>query len=106
MITITDTAAKKILESVREAGGTGDGLRVRVVGGGCSGLQYKMAIDSERKGDKVFEHAGAKLYVDRKSYLYLNGTQLDYAEGLMNVGFRLDNPNVKRTCGCGESFSV
>jgi len=106
MITITDTAAKKILESVHEAEGTGDGLRVRVVGGGCSGLQYKMAIDIERKGDKVFEHAGAKLYVDRKSYLYLNGTQLDYAEGLMNVGFRLDNPNVKRTCGCGESFSV
>jgi len=106
MITITDKAAKKILESVREAEGTGDGLRVRVVGGGCSGLQYKMAIDAERKGDKVFEHQGAKLYVDRKSYLYLNGTQLDYADGLMNVGFRLDNPNVKRTCGCGESFSV
>jgi len=106
MITITDMAAKRILDSVQEAGGSGDGLRVRVVGGGCSGLQYKMAIDSGRKGDKVFEHQGAKLYVDRKSYLYLNGTQLDYSDGLMNVGFRLDNPNVKRTCGCGESFTV
>jgi iron-sulfur cluster assembly protein len=106
MITITDVAARKIVESVREAAETGDGLRVRVVGGGCSGLQYKMAIDAERKGDKVFEHQGAKLYVDRKSYLYLNGTQLDYSDGLMNVGFRLDNPNVKRTCGCGESFTV
>ena len=106
MITITEMAAKKILQSVQEAAGTGDGLRVRVVGGGCSGLQYKMAIDEERKGDKVFEHEGAKLYVDRKSYLYLNGTQLDYSDGLMNVGFRLDNPNVKRTCGCGESFTV
>jgi iron-sulfur cluster assembly accessory protein len=106
MITITDTAARKILESVQEAEQSGDGLRVRVIGGGCSGLQYKMAIDNERKGDKVFEHRGAKLYVDRKSYLYLNGTSLDYSEGLMNVGFRLDNPNVKRTCGCGESFSV
>jgi iron-sulfur cluster assembly accessory protein len=95
MITMTEMAAKKILESVQEAAGTGDGLRVRVVGGGCSG-----------KGDKVFEHEGAKLYVDRKSYLYLNGTQLDYSDGLMNVGFRLDNPNVKRTCGCGESFTV
>lgn len=106
MITITDMAAQKILDSVREAEGSGDGLRVRVVGGGCSGLQYKMAIDGERKGDKVFEHQGAKLYVDRKSYLYLNGTQLDYSDSLMNVGFRLDNPNVKRTCGCGESFTV
>ena len=106
MITISDTAARKIVESVHEAAGVGDGLRVRVVGGGCSGLQYKMAIDAERKGDKVFEHQGAKLYVDRKSYLYLNGTQLDYSDGLMNVGFRLDNPNVKRTCGCGESFTV
>jgi len=106
MITITDTAAKKIIDSVREAAESGDGLRVRVVGGGCSGLQYKMAIDGERKGDKVFEHQGAKLYVDRKSYLYLNGTQLDYSDSLMNVGFRLDNPNVKRTCGCGESFTV
>lgn len=106
MITITDTAAKKIMDSVREAAESGDGLRVRVVGGGCSGLQYKMAIDGERKGDKVFEHNGAKLYVDRKSYLYLNGTQLDYSDSLMNVGFRLDNPNVKRTCGCGESFTV
>jgi iron-sulfur cluster assembly protein len=65
-----------------------------------------MAIDAERKGDKVFEHQGAKLYIDRKSYLYLNGTQLDYSDGLVNVGFRLDNPNVKRTCGCGESFTV
>jgi iron-sulfur cluster assembly protein len=106
MITITDNAAKRIVESVREAAGTGDGLRVRVVGGGCSGLQYKMAVDAERKGDKVFEHEGAKLYIDRKSYLYLNGTQLDYSDGLVNVGFRLDNPNVKRTCGCGESFTV
>jgi len=106
MITITDNAAKRILESIREAAESGDGLRVRVVGGGCSGLQYKMAIDAERKGDKVFEHQGAKLYIDRKSYLYLNGTQLDYSDGLVNVGFRLDNPNVKRTCGCGESFTV
>lgn len=106
MIKITETAAKKIIDGVREAAGSGDGLRVRVIGGGCSGLQYKMVIDTERKGDKVFEHQGAKLYVDRKSYLYLNGTQLDYVDSLMNVGFRLDNPNVKRTCGCGESFSV
>jgi iron-sulfur cluster assembly protein len=106
LITISDIAAERIAQSIQEAAGTGDGLRVRVVGGGCSGLQYKMAIDSERKGDKIFEHRGSKLYIDRKSYLYLNGTQLDYADGLAAVGFQLDNPNVKRTCGCGESFTV
>lgn len=106
MITISDSASERILASVAEAGGSGDGLRVRVVGGGCSGLQYKMSIDSERKGDKVFEHQGARLYVDRKSYLYLNETRLDYSDSLTNVGFQLENPNVKRTCGCGESFTV
>jgi iron-sulfur cluster assembly protein len=106
MIAITDVAADRIIQSIAEAGGSGDGLRVRVVGGGCSGLQYKMAVDTERKGDKVFEHRGARLYVDRKSYLYLNGTRLDYSDSLINVGFQLDNPNVKRTCGCGESFTV
>ncbi len=106
MIQVSDKAAGRILDSVREAGNTGDGLRVRVIGGGCSGLQYKLAIDSEKKGDKVIEHLGARLYVDRKSYLYLNGTTVDYADGLTDVGFRLDNPNVKKSCGCGESFSV
>ncbi len=106
MIQVTDKAAGRILDSVHEAGGTGDGLRVRVIGGGCSGLQYKLAVDSEKKGDKVIEHLGARLYVDRKSYLYLNGTTVDYNDGLTDVGFRLDNPNVKKSCGCGESFSV
>ena len=106
MIVVTDKAASRILDSVREAGGIGDGLRVKVIGGGCSGLQYKLAIDSEKKGDKVIEHLGARLYVDRKSYLYLNGTTVDYNDGLTDVGFRLDNPNVKKSCGCGESFSV
>ena len=106
MIRITDRAASKILEAVTEATSSDDGLRVRVVGGGCSGLQYKLDLDAERKGDKIFEHNGARLYVDRKSYLYINGTQVDYQDGLQNVGFDLDNPNVKKTCGCGESFVV
>ena len=82
------------------------GLRVKVVGGGCSGLQYKMDLDEERDGDKVFERDGAKLLVDRKSFLYLNGTELDYDEELMTSGFKLRNPNVKRSCGCGSSFIV
>lgn len=106
MISITDKAASRILDSVREAASSGDGLRVRVVGGGCSGLQYKLVVDAEKKGDKVIEHMGARLYVDRKSYLYLNGTTVDYNDGLTDVGFRLDNPNVKKSCGCGESFAV
>jgi len=82
------------------------GLRVKVVGGGCSGLQYKMDLDVERPGDKVFGDAEAKILVDRKSFLYLNGTELDYNEGLMQSGFSLHNPNVKRSCGCGASFTV
>jgi len=104
MITISDQAARKIIESTTD--GEADGLRIKVTGGGCSGLQYKLDLDSQRKGDKVFEHEGARLYIDRKSYLYLNGTTIDYNDGLQDVGFKLDNPNVKRSCGCGLSFAV
>ncbi len=106
MITITEKAAGKIRDCVAEAHGVSSGLRIKVVGGGCSGLQYKLDLDSEHKGDKIFERDGARLYVDRKSYLYINGTEIDYRDGLQNAGFSLSNPNVKRTCGCGESFVV
>jgi iron-sulfur cluster assembly protein len=103
-ITLSDNAVRKILSLVSDD--AKKGLRVKVVGGGCSGLQYRMDLDEERAGDKVFERDGAKLLVDRKSFLYLNGTELDYAEELMTSGFNLRNPNVKRSCGCGSSFSV
>jgi iron-sulfur cluster assembly protein len=103
-ITLSEKAANKILSLVDGDGNRG--LRVKVVGGGCSGLQYKMDLDEPRNGDKVFERAGAKVVVDRKSFLYLNGTELDYNDGLMSSGFNLHNPNVKRTCGCGASFSI
>jgi iron-sulfur cluster assembly accessory protein len=106
MIGMTDQAARKIETLVAEKGLPGAGLRVKVVGGGCSGLSYKMDLDQPRDGDKVFEHGAAKLVVDRKSFLYLNGTVLDYADELMSSGFTLQNPNVKRTCGCGSSFAV
>jgi iron-sulfur cluster assembly protein len=106
MLTITDRAAGKISEFLGSAEEEADGLRVRVTGGGCSGLQYKIELSAERKGDKVFEHGQARLYIDRKSYLYLNGTEVDYKDGLQGAGFDLRNPNVKRTCGCGESFIV
>jgi iron-sulfur cluster assembly protein len=106
MIGMTDAAAEKIQRLIVEKGLPDGGLRVKVVGGGCSGLTYKMDLDQPREGDKVFEHAGAKLVVDRKSFLYLNGTILDYQDELMSSGFNLQNPNVKRTCGCGSSFVV
>jgi iron-sulfur cluster assembly protein len=106
MIDMTDTAAAKIKKLAADKGIADGGLRVKVVGGGCSGLTYKMDVDQRRDGDKVFEHDGAKLVIDRKSFLYLNGTILDYKEELMSSGFSLQNPNVKRSCGCGSSFIV
>lgn len=105
-ITVSEKAAAKIRTLLAEENKTEGGLRVKVVGGGCSGLQYKMDLDVERPGDKVFGTPDAKILVDRKSFLYLNGTELDYNEGLMQSGFNLHNPNVKRSCGCGASFAV
>ena len=105
-ISLSDSAIAKIRTLVPE-GETGErGLRVKVVGGGCSGLSYKMDLDQKRDGDRVFERDGARIIVDRKSYLYLNGTELDYSDDLMHAGFNLRNPNVKRTCGCGASFGI
>ena len=105
-IEITDQAAQKINALVAQKGSENAALRVKVVGGGCSGLTYKMDLDVPRDGDRVFEHEGAKIVVDRKSFLYLKGTELDYKEELMASGFNLRNPNVKRSCGCGSSFVV
>lgn len=105
-ITISDRAAEKIRNLVAQSGREGVALRIKVVGGGCSGLQYKMDLDVERPGDKSFGAGDARILVDRKSFLYLNGTELDYNDGLMQSGFTLRNPNVKRSCGCGASFTV
>lgn len=82
-------------------------IRVGVKGGGCSGLSYVLDFDTELKDDdKVFEDRGVKIVVDKKSFLYLVGTELDYAGGLNGKGFSFINPNASRTCGCGESFSI
>jgi iron-sulfur cluster assembly protein len=82
-------------------------IRVGVEGGGCSGLTYQLTFDTELKdSDKVFENNGVKVVVDKKSFLYLVGTELDYSGGLNGKGFVFNNPNASRTCGCGESFSV
>ena len=105
-IVLSDAAVEKIRSLVPGDAVTDRGLRVKVVGGGCSGLSYKMDLDQKRDGDRIFEREGARVIVDRKSYLYLNGTELDYSDDLMHAGFNLRNPNVKRTCGCGSSFTV
>jgi iron-sulfur cluster assembly protein len=82
-------------------------LRVSVVGGGCSGLSYKMDFDNETKPmDQIFEDRGMKLVTDLKSFLYLCNTELNFSDGLNGKGFYFDNPNASRSCGCGESFAV
>lgn len=106
MITITDKAGTRISKLASNSPTPVSGLRIKVVGGGCSGLQYRIELDEEKKGDKVFESGGGRVLVDRKSYLYLVDTVVDYAETLQNAGFQIQNPNVKSTCGCGESFVV
>ena len=107
MIQITETAAKKIQTLMAKQGIDDGGLRVGVKGGGCSGLSYTFAWEKEpRVGDEVFEGHGAKIYVDRKSLLFLNGTTLDYDTALLTQGFVFNNPNAKQTCGCGSSFGA
>jgi len=107
-ITVTDKAAEHI-RRLREQSGLDDtyGLRVSVVGGGCSGLSYQLDFDNEEQpGDQVFIDKGIRLLTSLKSYLYLAGTELDYSDGLHGKGFHFINPNASRNCGCGESFGV
>ena len=105
MIEVTPKAVSKIREAFAKYNVTG-GLRLGVLGGGCSGLSYQFKFDTkERPSDKVYEYDGVKIFVDPKSLLYLNGMTLDYQESLMQSGFVFDNPNAKKACGCGTSFS-
>lgn len=108
MIYISDKAKLKIAELRNSAGLSEEYfLRVGVVGGGCSGLSYKLDFDNEgQPNDQVFEDKGIKLVTDLKSFLYLCDTTLDFSDGLNGKGFHFINPNASRTCGCGESFSV
>ena len=107
-ITATERAQLKALELMKQAGIDDTYfLRVSVVGGGCSGLSYKLDFDNELKpADQVFELENLKLVTDIKSLLYLLNTELDYSDGLNGKGFVFRNPNASRTCGCGESFAV
>lgn len=108
MIQITETAAHKIRSLMAKQGIDEGGLRVGVKGGGCSGLSYTFSWEKvERLGDQVFQGAdGAKIFVDKKSLLFLNGTVLDYDTSLLGKGFVFNNPNAKSTCGCGSSFGA
>lgn len=107
MITVSENARKKAISLMEEDGIANGFIRVGVQSGGCSGLSYKLSFDSEIKPeDQVFEDNGVKVVVDKKSVLYLVGTQLDYSGGLNGKGFTFSNPNASRTCGCGESFAV
>jgi iron-sulfur cluster assembly accessory protein len=104
---LTAKAAEKVKE-IRVAEGIEDtmGLRLRVVGGGCSGFSYDLYFDSVADADRTLESHGVKLVVDQMSLMYLVGTEVDYVEGLQGAGFKFNNPNVKSTCGCGSSFSA
>jgi iron-sulfur cluster assembly accessory protein len=104
-ITITDGAAEKI-RAFLVGTKAGQGLRVQILEGSCSGFEYKMGIDSPESEDHVFENTGARILLDSKSILHLDGRELDYRSGLMQSGFVFNNPNVKGTCGCGTSFSA
>ncbi|PYV19736.1 MAG: iron-sulfur cluster insertion protein ErpA [Acidobacteria bacterium] len=104
MLTMTEAAVEKVKSILAERGEEA-GLRISVVGGGCSGFQYQMSLDKAANADdQVIEMSGLKVFVDTRSLLYLNGTRVDYVDGLTGSGFKFENPNSKGTCGCGESF--
>ncbi|WP_299884076.1 iron-sulfur cluster assembly accessory protein [uncultured Lacinutrix sp.] len=109
MIKVSETAKKKVVELMTDDGynPNEDYVRVGVKSGGCSGLSYDLKFDkTQEEEDKVFEDNGVKIIVDKKSFLYLIGTTLEYSGGLNGTGFVFNNPNANRTCGCGESFSL
>lgn len=107
MLSLTEKAAEKVKEiQAAENIEASYGLRLRVVGGGCSGFAYDLYFDQVTEMDRTFDSHGVKLVVDQMSLQYLAGTTVDYVEGLQGAGFKFNNPNVKSTCGCGSSFSV
>ncbi|UJH68963.1 HesB/IscA family protein [Allomuricauda sp. SCSIO 65647] len=109
MIKVSETAKQKVVALMTEEGfdATKDYVRVGVKSGGCSGLSYELKFDDKTAdNDKVFEDNSVRIIIDKKSFLYLVGTTLEYSGGLNGKGFVFNNPNAQRTCGCGESFSL
>lgn len=106
LILVTEAAGFK-LRALIEREGKGDYLRIKITGGGCNGLSYKMKFVAEpKRGDILVRSSGARILVDTKSALYLRGTQLDYSDKMVGGGFKFSNPNAKSSCSCGESFSI
>jgi iron-sulfur cluster assembly protein len=107
MVTVSETAAKKLTSLIEESGFKTPFVRVAVKGGGCSGLSYDLSFDTDQQtGDTLAEDKGVQILIDMKSLLYLFGTELDFSDGLNGKGFQFINPNASRTCGCGESFAL
>ncbi|HYO96315.1 MAG TPA: iron-sulfur cluster insertion protein ErpA [Polyangiaceae bacterium] len=107
MISITQLAANKVREISESEGLHGQGLRLRVIGGGCAGFQYDLYFEEQATDlDEQFESNGVQLFIDPLSYQYLDGTEIDYVETNHGSGFKFGNPNVAGTCGCGSSFKV
>ncbi|EGQ7693850.1 iron-sulfur cluster assembly protein IscA [Vibrio vulnificus] len=105
-VTLTDSAANRVRAFLYNRG-KGIGLRLGVKTTGCSGMAYVLEfVDELNEEDEVFEHSGVKVIIDKKSLVYLDGTQLDYVKEGLNEGFEFNNPNAKSECGCGESFNV
>ncbi|HLU68453.1 MAG TPA: iron-sulfur cluster insertion protein ErpA [Kofleriaceae bacterium] len=107
LVSLTPLAAEKVLE-IKNAEGIEDdmALRLRVIGGGCSGFSYDLYFDAKNEMDREIECHGVRMVVDQMSLMYLFGTEIDYVEGLAGAGFKFHNPNVKSTCGCGSSFQA
>ena len=106
VVKVTEAAAAKLKDLMAKDGVEGQGLRVRVRRGGCSGYEYQLAFDTPKEGDQVFEEGGVKVVVDPKSLLFLAGTEIDFQDGLTGTGFAIKNPNSKGSCGCGQSFQA
>ena len=107
MVALTEKAAEKVKSYLAAEKEPAAGLRVAVVGGGCSGFSYALEVaDKEQIGDTVIESNGVKLYVDTASVQYLNGVEIDYVESPTQSGFKFNNPNATKSCGCGSSFSA
>jgi iron-sulfur cluster assembly accessory protein len=107
MVQLTSTAVTKVKEILDSQEPKPAGLRIAVVGGGCSGFSYSMAFENTPNMlDKTYNYEGLKIFVDQASLLYLDGAEVDYVESIEGSGFKFNNPNVKSTCGCGSSFSA
>jgi iron-sulfur cluster assembly accessory protein len=106
VVALTAKAVEMVKEAMAQENLAGHGIRVGVVGGGCSGFQYSMDFENQaRDGDLVMEQDGVKVFVDPMSSMYLQGVTIDYVQGLQGAGFKFNNPNARNTCGCGSSFS-